>query len=132
MYQNNHAAFWSASPSTEESRNRITHHKRTKRRGDRQRKQEQRKEELTWDDVLDGKGCYTWEEILAGKDRLPWEQVEAARRAEAAGERSRRYEGTWLARKPERQPQKCIVGGTQEVWRSQVGDLRQLPVLTGG
>ena len=63
--------------------------------------------------MLDGKGCYTWEEILAGKDRLPWEQVEAARRAEAAGERNRRYEGTRLARKPERQPQKCIGEGAQ-------------------
>jgi hypothetical protein len=59
---------------------------------------------------LDGKGCYTWEEILAGRDRLPWEQVEAARRAEAAGEMSQRYEGTWLARKPERQPPKCLGG----------------------
>jgi hypothetical protein len=80
----NHAAFWSPSPSQEERRYRTTHHNRTKRRGDRQRQQEQRKEEWTWDDVLDGKGCYTWEEILAGKDRLPWEQVEAARREEPA------------------------------------------------
>ena len=103
-----HAAFWSASYDDPD---RITHQPRTKRRGDRQRQQEQRKkEEWTWEDVLDGKGCYTWEEILAEKDRLPWEQVEAARRAEAAGERNRRYEGTQLARKPERQPQKCIGG----------------------
>ena len=102
-----HAAYWSDSPSHKENRNRITHHNRTKRRGDRQQR---RKEEWAWDDVLDGKGCYTWEEILAGKDRLPWELVEAARRAEAAGERSRRYEGTRLARKPERQPQTFLGG----------------------
>ncbi|XP_052336221.1 homeobox protein Dlx4a-like isoform X1 [Oncorhynchus keta] len=126
------AAKLGLTQTQEESRYRITHHNRTKRRGDRQRQQEQRKEEWTWDVVLDGKGCYTWEEILAGKDRLPWVQVEAARRAEAAGERSRRYEGTRLARKPESQPQKIIWRGTQEVWRSQIGDLRQLPVLTGG
>ncbi|XP_064883289.1 protocadherin-16-like [Oncorhynchus nerka] len=81
--------------------------RRLKRRGagiNRQRQLEQQKEdelfgEWTWEDVLDGKGCYTWEEILAGRDRLPWEQVEALRRAEAAGDRSRRYEGTRLARK---------------------------------
>ena len=53
---------------------------------------------------MDGKGCYTLEEILAGRDRLPWEQVAAARRAEAAGNGSQRFEGTRLARKPERQP----------------------------
>ena len=59
---------------------------------------------------MNGKGCYTWEEILAGKDRLPWEQLEAARRAEETGERNRRYEGTRLARKPERLTQKCLGG----------------------
>ena len=113
---NHHAAIWSDSLSTDERRYRITHHTRTERRGNRQRQQEQRKEdelfgEWTWEDVLDGKGCYTWEEILAGRDRLPWEQVEALRRAEAAGDRSRRYEGTRLARKPEKQPKNIIGGG---------------------
>ena len=59
---------------------------------------------------MNGKGSYTWEEILAGRDHLPWEQVEAARRAEAAGEGNQRYEGTRLARKPERQPQYFFLG----------------------
>jgi hypothetical protein len=31
MNQNNHAALWSASPSSQENRYRITHHNRTKR-----------------------------------------------------------------------------------------------------
>ena len=63
---------------------------------------------------MNGKGCYTWEEILAGRDRLPWEQVEAARRADAAGERSQRFEGTRLARKPERQTPKYLGGAHME------------------
>ena len=111
MDRNIHAAVWSDSPSPYENRDRITHRKRTKQRVNRQ---EQPKEEMR------NKDFWTWEEILDG--RGPWakpgecsrpkvEQVEAARRAEAAGERSRRYEGTWLARKHERQPQKCIGGG---------------------
>ena len=113
-----HAAHWSdisysSSEEDEDKRYRITHHQRTKQRGNGQQHQEQRyKEEWTWEDILDGKGCYTWEEILAGRDRLPWEQVEAARRAEAAGEGNQWYEGTRLARKPERQPPIFWVGVT--------------------
>ena len=105
------------------------------KRKTRQRQHEQRKEdelfgEWTWEDVLDGKGCYTWEEILAGRDRLPWEQVEALRRAEAAGDRSRRYEGTRLARKPESQPQTFLGGGgSGRVWQSQGSDLSQHPLF---
>ena len=92
-----HAAPWS-SPSV--SRDRTSHHQRTKQHG--------KVDSWTWEDILDGKGVYTWEEILAKRDRLPWEQVEAARRAEAARERNQRYVGTRQARKPERQPpQKC-------------------------
>ena len=53
----NHVAFWSASPSQEESRDRITHHNRTKRRDDRQRQQEQRNQDFwTWEEILDGRG----------------------------------------------------------------------------
>ena len=114
-----HAALWSSSSN---SHYRTTHHQRTKQRG---------REDWIWEDNLDGKGSYTWEEILAGRNRLPWEQVETARRAEAAGERNQRYEGTQLARKPERQPQQKIFGGIQGVWGSQVEDLSPLPVLTG-
>ncbi|KAM9407747.1 uncharacterized protein ACWYII_027556 [Salvelinus alpinus] len=105
------AAFWSEDPSLltssedEESDSpyRITHHTRAKQRSQRSKGQE-KKEQWTWDDILDGKGCYTWEEILAGRDRLPWEQLEALRRAEATGERNRSYEGTRLARKPKKPP----------------------------
>ena len=39
-----------------------------------------------------------------------WEQVEAERKAKAAGKGAQRYEGTWLARKPERQPPKMFWG----------------------
>ena len=129
---NYHAAYWSSDPfrlssseEEEEIHYRITHQNRTKRRGKGQRRQQQQQqqqrpasqEEWTWEDVLDGKGCYTWEEILAGKDRLPWEQVEAARKAEAAGERS------WQCEEParqcdryERQPQIFFGGGAHEGW----------------
>ena len=117
-----HAALWSSSPSPNDNHYRTTHHQRTKQRG---------REDWTWEDILDGKGSYTWEEILAGRDCLPWEQVEAAWRAEAAGKGNQRYEGTRLARKPERQPPNIFWGGgTRGVWRSQVGDLSPLPVLT--
>jgi hypothetical protein len=66
----------------------MTHHQRTKQRGNKQQQEQRYKEEWTWEDILDGKGCYTWEEILAGRDRLPWEQVEADRRVEAAAKGS--------------------------------------------
>ncbi|KAM9421114.1 uncharacterized protein ACWYII_021341 [Salvelinus alpinus] len=118
-------AFWSEDPSLltssedEESvsRYRITHqHAKTKRQGKTKRsKGQERKEQWTWDDVLDGKGCYTWEEILAGRDRLPWEQVEALRRAEATWERNRSYEGTRLARKPKKPPGVTSAGTSHQV-----------------
>ena len=121
MNQNNHAALWSASRSDEENHYRITHPTRTKRRGKQQRRQQQQQqqqrpasqEEWTWEDVLDGKGCYTWEEILAGKDRLPWEQVEAARKAtEAAKAERRQYEEpARQCDRYERQPQIFFGGG---------------------
>ena len=59
------------------------------------------------------KDFWSWEMILDG--RGPWAQPGEYRRpkeeAEAAGDGSRRYEGTRLARKPEKQPQKIIGGG---------------------
>ena len=145
---NHHAAFWSASLSPEENPYRITHHNRTKRRGNRQQqKQQQEKEQRqqqqeqqqrgqdfgTWEQNLD---YTTWEEIDRwavdpGRVLEPvWdslEQCEEGYRRMELEKRARRR-----GRKPESQPQKCLGGGTQEVWRSQVGDLRQLPVLTGG
>ena len=57
---NRHAAFWSDSPSHQENRYRITHHKGTKQRVN---KQEQREE-------MRNKDFWTWEEILDG--RGPW------------------------------------------------------------
>ena len=63
---------------------------------------------------------------MAGDKTLPWKQVEIAQ------EERRRYEGTRLARKPERQPQYFLGGGTRGDWLSQVGDLNPLPVLTVG
>ena len=102
-------------------RDRRTHHKRTKQRV------QEKQTSWTWDKILDGKRSWTWEETLAGKDRLPWKQGEIAQ------EERRRYEGTRLARKPERQPQnKNVFGGTRGDWLSQVGDLSQLLMLTVG
>ena len=88
-----HAALWSM-PS-DERRDRTTHHKKTKQRG---------QEEWTWEDILNGKGSWMWEDILAGRDRLPWEQTEAARREQF-------YKWSRLARKPERQLHKNILEG---------------------
>ena len=50
---------------------------------------------------------------------------------EAAKAEWRHYEELARQRnRDERQPQKCIGGGTRGVWLSQVGDLSQLPMLT--
>ena len=73
-----HAALWSASF---DGRDRTSHHKRTKQRG--------KGDSWTWE----GKG--PWRQ--AGEYRHPKEELEAAK------EERHRYEGTWLARKPERQ-----------------------------
>ena len=96
----NHAAFWSA---PNDDRDRITHHNRTKRRGDRQRQQEQREEYWTWEDELDGKGPWA----QPGEYRRPKEELEAAKA-------ERRWYGEAALRrgwKPESQPQKCIGWG---------------------
>jgi hypothetical protein len=74
-----HAAPWS--PSSDDSRDRTTHHRKTKQHG---------QEEWTWEDILNGKGSWMWEEILAGRDRLLREQREAARRKQF-------YKGSRLA-----------------------------------
>ena len=46
---------------------------------------------------------------MAEDKTLPWKQVEKAQ------EERRRYEGTWLARKPERQPQDFLGGAHEEI-----------------
>ena len=76
----------------------------------------------TWEEILDGKGPWA----QAGEYRRPQAELEAVKTERRRYEKAARQRG-W---KPERQPQKCIGGGTRGVWRSQVGDLRQLPVLT--
>ncbi|CDQ77970.1 unnamed protein product [Oncorhynchus mykiss] len=98
----NHAALWS-SLSPDDNRYRTTHQKRTKRRGNRQRQQEQcKKEEWTWEDELDGKG--PWAE--PGEYRRPKAELEAAKaqRLEAREAVSKFLWG----------------GGTRGVWRVQV------------
>ena len=112
-----HAAPWS-SPSSTNGRYRTTHHQRTKQRG---------KEDWTWEDILDGKGSYTWEEIQAGRDRLPWEQPGERRQQEKGTGDTREH--CWQGSPRGSCPPKNV-GGTQEVWQSQVGDLSHLPVLT--
>ena len=67
-----HAAFWSA---PYDDRDRFTHQPRTKRHGDRQQQQEQRKEEWTWEAELDGKGPWA----QPGEYRRPKEELEAAK-----------------------------------------------------
>jgi hypothetical protein len=94
-----HAAPWSP-PYNE--RDRTTHHKRTKQRT---------KEEWTsWTrEKEEWRTSWTWEEVMAGDKTLPWKQVERAQ------EERQRYEGTRLARKPERHPQYIfLLGGAHE------------------
>ena len=78
----------------------------------------------TWEEILDGKGPWA----QPGEYRRPKEELEAAKVERHWYEEAARRRG-W---KPESQPQPFLGGGTQGVWRRQVGDLRQLPVLTGG
>ena len=99
---------------SDERRDRTTHHKNTKQRG---------QEEWTWEDILNGKGSWTWEEILAGRDRLPWEQTEAAILQGVTASTEAR----------EAAPPPIFWGGsTRGDWRRQGLDLSQLPVLTVG
>ena len=107
MFMNNNAAFWSSSLSPEENRNRITHHNRTKRRGDRQRQEEQRSQDFwTWEEILDGKGPWA----QPGEYRRPKEELEAAKAERRWYEEAARRRG-W---KPKSQPQKCIGGAHRE------------------
>ena len=105
----NHAALWSTSY---DARDRTTHHKRTKQRGER--------DSWTWEEILDGKR--PWRQ--AGEYHGPKEELKAAkeeqRRNEEASHRSRH----------ERHPPQKEIGGTRGDWRSQVIDLSQLLVLT--
>ena len=135
---NHHAAFWSASPSPQENRYRITHHNRTKRRGNGQQQQHQHEKEqrhqqheqqqrdqdyATWEQNLD---YTTWEEIdrwAVDPGRVPEPAWDSLEQCEAGYWRMElEKQGRRRGRKPESQPQKCIGGGTQGVWRSQVGE----------
>jgi hypothetical protein len=93
MWNYEHAAFWS-DPSN--SRDRITHHQRTKQRGTEQQ------EKWTWEDILDGEGPWS----QAGEYRRPKEEIKAAKKER------RYYEARYAPRdKAERQPQNNFVGG---------------------
>jgi hypothetical protein len=132
-----HAAHWSSDPSRlssseeeEECRYRNTHHKRTKQQGNGQQQRSQ--DSWTWERDLDY--VITWEEIdrwSVDPGRVPepaWDSLEQCEEGYRRMESARRH-----GRKPERQTQtkNVLGGGTRGVWRSQVGDLRQLPVLSG-
>ena len=80
---NRHAAFWSDSPSHQENRNRITHHKRTKQRVNRQ---EQREE-------MRNKDFWTWEEILDG--RGPWAKPGECSRPKVQQEKKQQEQLQW-------------------------------------
>ena len=118
---------YSSSDEEEICRYRNTHQPRTKQRGNRQQQQQQERqrylENWTWEEILDDKG--PWKQ--PGEYRRPKAELEAAKAERRHYEELARQRG-W---KPERQPKNVLGGGTQGVWRSQEGDLRQLPVLTG-
>ena len=68
----------------------------------------------TWEEILDGAGPWTQQ----GEYRCPKEELEAAKAERRYYEdkyrrieEQRRYEGTRLARKPERQPQDYFFWG---------------------
>ena len=82
-----HAAPWSSSFN---SRDRTSHNQRTKQRG--------KEDAWTWEEILESKG--PWRQ--AREYRRPREELEAAKAEQ------QHYEGTRLARKPERQPQKLF------------------------
>ena len=120
------AANWSdlsySSSEEDEERSRITHHQRTKQRGNGQQQQQRSQDSWTWEEILAGKGPWA----QPGEYRRPKPEQEAAKAERRRYEEAARQRG-W---KPERQTQKLLGGGTRGVWRSQVGDLHQLPVLT--
>ena len=103
------AAFWSndSSSSSDESRDRAPHYKRTKQRGNREQRL---------------MGSWAWEEILDGKG--PWRQAGEYRRPkelEAAKAERRRYVVSQRNRH-ERQPQNIFFGG---VAHGEIGGVRR-------
>uniref|UniRef100_A0A8K9UXU6 Uncharacterized protein n=1 Tax=Oncorhynchus mykiss TaxID=8022 RepID=A0A8K9UXU6_ONCMY len=69
-----HAAPWSSPSSTIDDRYRITHHQRTKQRGNGQQ-QQRSQDSRTWEEILDGKGPWA----QAGEYRRPKAELEAAK-----------------------------------------------------
>ncbi|XP_055754646.1 uncharacterized protein LOC129833841 isoform X4 [Salvelinus fontinalis] len=126
MLNTNCAEFWSdpySSSSSEEealdSHYRTTHLTRTKQQQQQQQERLQQQQERlhylekwTWEDDLDGKGH--WAE--PGEYRRPKEELEAAKAERRYYEALARQSG-W---RPERQPQKCLWGGTGSVAESGV------------
>ena len=75
-----HAVHWSLDPSyyssseeEDENRYRITHHQRTKQRGNGQQQRSQ--DTWTWEEILNGKGPWA----QAGEYRRPKAELEAAK-----------------------------------------------------
>ena len=100
-----HAAHWSdisysSSEEDEDKHYRITHHQRTKQRGNGQQRSP---DPWTWEEILDGKGPWA----QAGEYRRPKAELEAAKAERRWYEEAARQRG-W---KPKRQPQKCLGGG---------------------
>ncbi|KAM9570279.1 uncharacterized protein ACWYII_042099 [Salvelinus alpinus] len=96
MLNTSRAAFWSSPSSQEESRYRITHHKRTKQRGNGQQQQQQQRpksqDSWTWEEILNGEGPWA----QAGEYRRPKAELEGAkaerrRYEEAARQRDSSY-----------------------------------------
>ena len=110
-----HAALWSdpCYSSSEEERDRITHHQRTKQRGNGQQQQQQRSQDSwTWEEILDGKGPWA----QAGEYRRPKAELEAAKAERRWYEEAARQRG-W---KPKRQPKTFIGKGAH----GQCGEVR--------
>ena len=109
-----YAAPWSSSPSPDDKRYRTTHQERTKQRGNGQQQRPELHDSWTWEEILD--------------DKVPWAQAGEYRRPKAELEAVKAE--SWLEAR-EAAPKMYWGRGHTMRWRSQVGNLRQLPVLTG-
>ena len=113
-----HAAPWSSSLSPDDIRYRTTHHQRTKQRGNGQQQQRDLDYVTTWNEIE------RWS-VDPGRVQEPaWDSLEQCEEEYRRMELARDQGG------PRGSPKNVLGGGTRGMWRSQVGDLRQLPVLT--
>ncbi|KAM9491325.1 uncharacterized protein ACWYII_003608 [Salvelinus alpinus] len=110
----------SSDEEEEDRRYRTTHQSRAKQRNLEQRASIQ--DLWSWEQIFNGEG--PWAKV----NHRPWERLEAARRAEENRERNRRYEGTRLARKPEK-PKSSLEGtlaDTQKRYSAQLAGLQSM------